>query len=164
MMNEQTPTPASAWNRGVLLKLPGSGFVVRIRPLDMTQVMREEGLNNPFLTAMHPMIVAMTGEQPKETEDKRHPIVQLRDLYERVAMLAVVEPRVVAANADPDKNEVNVADWQFEDLQFVYATLGRPLNELERFSQDAGAYMEFVQDIIAVPSTSESDVQPEVRN
>lgn len=159
MSDALTPTPASAWRRGVLLKLPYSGFVVRVRALDITQVLREESLHNPFLSALNPMLVNLLGSISGEDKeiDPRHPVAQLRELYEKVAALAVVEPKVVLKDADPDKNEVNAADWQFEDLQFVYATLGRPLNELERFSQDPAAYLEFVQSINGVSYETERD-------
>lgn len=126
-------TPASAWRKprieGVLIELPDSGMVAKVRPVNVDTFIRV-GHVPDALTVLVGKLTGGEGELNKMTNDD---YLKLLDTYSAYAITCFVEPRVVEADVEPGEGEISVDDISDEDKRFLFQFMGRPAATLASF-------------------------------
>lgn len=126
-------TPASEWRKprleGVLIELPNSGWVVKVRPVNVDTFIRV-GHVPDALTVLVGKLTGGEGELNKMTNDD---YLKLLDTYNAYAITCFVEPRVVEADVEPGEGEISVDDISDQDKQFLFQFLGSPASTLASF-------------------------------
>lgn len=166
--DEPQATPAAQWPRqrydGIVVKLPSSGLLARLRPVTTELFIRmgkvpdqltrkiveitDEGALERFLKSK----AAEDGKLPltygrrdgeSETDYERNMRAEAVQFNDYVVIAAFVEPRVVLEK--PGEGEINIAQLDSTDRNFVVGLYDAPVSRLESFRYQQSADVELVQ-------------------
>lgn len=147
MTRNLTVTSAAEWRtkRGVLVELPDTGMVVRIRAVDVSHLVKLGQIPNLLMPLINQMIDDTDGSyRENRDEAKKTPAEQMKEertLYEEFARLAIIEPKVVIGEAQND-DEVSLNDLSHNDLSFIFYSINQPARALEGYFRIKSQYLE----------------------
>lgn len=126
-----TVTPAAEWRRpyveGVLIELPNSGNLVRIRPVNTDTFIRSGRIPNNL---SHIVTGFIEGKQ-EVGELTPEGYLQNQVILDAYVLTCFVEPKVV--ESDPGENEITPDVISDEDKMFLFMLMGKPARALEDF-------------------------------
>jgi len=152
MSDEQKPTLGAQWRKereeGVLVRLPVSRRLVRLRTVRPDMLLRRGRIPDPLSNLVVSMIYGKaTNAQMDAFLEPREQVEQAletMDSLSAVCEAALVEPRIVDEPLADD--EIAIADLEYADMGYIFRLAFAPAEALSRFRHQPQADVDVMAD------------------